>query len=218
MSQTFSFWTVLRSLPDYKDKHRRKFVLCRCKCGTIKPVARPSLTSGRSRSCGCAYKHPTGENHPGYKHGHNRKGQTTKEYRAYRHMLNRCYNPTVERYPHYGGRGITVCTRWRGEKGFENFLADMGNAPTPKHSIDRRDNSGNYTPSNCRWATATEQHRNTRWNRLLTMGNQTRTLCEWSEITGIKRTTIQMRIDARGWSVERALTEPTHYSRFHNKK
>ncbi len=82
-------------------------------------------------------------------------------YQAWSNMIQRCYNPKNPRYPLYGGRGITVCKRWR--KSFAAFARDMGPKPSPKHSIDRfPDNNSGYRPSNCRWATATEQRNNTR--------------------------------------------------------
>lgn len=83
------------------------------------------------------------------------------EYNSWSGMIQRCYNPSAEQYGYYGGRGITVCDRWRK---FENFYADMGPRPEPKalYSIDRINNDGNYEPDNCRWATAVEQVANRR--------------------------------------------------------
>jgi len=95
----------------------------------------------------------------GFRHG----GIETSEYRIWQGVKNRCNNPKVRSYPAYGGRGIKVCDRWL-EKytGFINFLKDMGNRPSPEHSIDRVDNDGDYCPENCRWATNYQQSQNTR--------------------------------------------------------
>jgi hypothetical protein len=94
---------------------------------------------------------------------HNKKhGLTdTIEHRAWARIRRRCNSPTYHNYPDYGGRGIKVCERW---DSFENFLADMGPKPTPKHTIERVNNDGNYEPSNCKWATQLEQNRNRRGN------------------------------------------------------
>ncbi len=131
----------------------------------------------------------------------------TAEYRAWEHMKNRCYRPTVPGYKNYGGRGIRVCDRWLGEDGAANFLADMGPRPSAKHSVDRIDNDGDYTPENCRWATRAEQSRNRRRNVMLTHDGLTMCVADWADRLGIKRATLQIRV-RRGWSVARMLTTP----------
>jgi len=136
-------------------------------------------------------------------HGHSGDNRT---YKAWKNMKDRCYNPRAISYPYYGGRGITVCEAWRDS--FEVFLEDMGECPHDL-SLDRIDNTAHYGPSNCRWATRIQQHRNKRNNHLVTFKNQTHCIAEWVEITGISRGTIRSRL-RRGWSVERVLTEPVH--------
>ena len=139
------------------------------------------------------------------KHGHCRTNKRTKEWYAWHSMIRRCKYPSMDRYHRYGGRGISVCERW---KDFSNFLQDVGFAPSEKHSLGRIDNEGNYEPGNVQWETPEQQHRNTSGNRNITFNGETLTLVEWSEKTGLKRTTITQRIDAYGWSIEKALTTP----------
>jgi hypothetical protein len=96
---------------------------------------------------------------PHIKHGHNRRSATSRTYTCWSAAIGRCTNRNNTKYPIYGGRGITVCARWR--YSFENFLADMGEKPIGL-SIDRIDVNGNYEPGNCRWATAKQQRQNQR--------------------------------------------------------
>ena len=146
------------------------------------------------------------------RHGDKTRTYTAPEYETWSGMIARCHTPTHKRYGYYGARGITVCDRWRGESGYEAFLADMGRKPTPKHSIERKDNNGNYEPSNCRWATRSEQMRNTRATINVTIGGETACLKEWSARVGRPYKIVHQRIKS-GWDPERALREPINTRR-----
>jgi hypothetical protein len=129
-------------------------------------------------------------------HGRAIHGKESSEHRAWRHMHSRCGNPNCKEYRNYGARGITVCERW-GQ--FENFLADIGAKPSPKHQIDRfPDNDGPYAPGNVRWATTIEQHNNKRTNRHLTIDGQTLTIAQWARETNIHHRALRERLK-RGW-------------------
>lgn len=151
-------------------------------------------------------------------HGHTRRTAaggrvSSPEYRTYTAMKNRCLNKRQDRYEDYGARGITVCDRWlhgeTGLSGFECFLADMGRKPSPAHSLERRDNDGSYTPENCRWATAAEQNRNTRQNRLLMVCGEIVCLADAAHFTtdSPSASTINRRIEL-GWDVDDAVLTP----------
>ena len=137
---------------------------------------------------------------------YNRHGMSrTPEYNAWINMKDRCFNPNHKKYPNWGGRGITVCDRWLN---FKNFLADMGLKPTPKHSIDRIDNDGDYCLENCRWATKAEQQNNKRNNKpLITIENDTRTIAQWTEKMGYGEMVINNRLNL-GWSDYDAVMTP----------
>lgn len=93
----------------------------------------------------------------------------TPEYTTWEGMLSRCYNKKSVKYMYYGGRGITICDRWK--ENFPSFLEDMGNKPSKSHTLDRIDNDGNYEKSNCRWVTMTHQNRNTRSKKGIYLAN-----------------------------------------------
>ncbi len=169
-------------------KYGRKFV-CRCDCGVEVIATVAHLNAGRVRSCGCLKRDRSSEAH--LTHG----GTGTRTYNIWQNVRQRCENPRYPRYSDYGGRGIAVCDRW---KRFENFLADMGEAPSDK-SIDRwPDNNGNYEPDNCRWATRVEQANNKRNNRLITQDGVTKTLTQWLRDLGISKAGAQYRLRVHG--------------------
>lgn len=138
------------------------------------------------------------------RHGHYVGYKPTPTWLSWRGMHVRCYSERSEQFPLYGGRGISVCGRWHS---FENFLADMGTAP-PQHSIDRIDSDGNYEPGNCRWATAKEQARNRRSNRIIETPRGLMCIYEAAEAYGIRPDTLTWRLE-HAWPIERALTEKT---------
>lgn len=119
-------------------------------------------------------------------------------------MRQRCMNPNAQAWPRYGGRGIKVCERW---DAFEAFLADMGERPSPNHSLDRIDNDGDYCPENCRWTDRKTQQNNTRGNRYIELDGERLTLSQWEERMGLTRDVIRQRL-LLGWSEERAVRTP----------
>mgnify|MGYP001618838060 CR=1 FL=1 len=190
---------VVVSLDQVVAFHRPTAV-CRCDCGNVRTVTINNLKNGGSRSCGCRRNERLKQR--SVTHG----ASEWPEYAVWNTMIARCENPKHERYPRYGGRGITVCDEWRSS--FERFISDMGRRPSPSHSIDRKDNDGHYAPDNCRWATPREQAANTSQKRLLTLNGRTQRLCEWSAETGIRSQLLITRMGRLGWSVEKALTTP----------
>jgi hypothetical protein len=164
--------------------------LFKCDCGNEITAAGALVRFGSPKSCGCSTEALKAAKVT--KHGGAKRAGHAPEYAVWAGMIQRCTNPADLNYHNYGGRGITVCDRWR--ESFEAFKSDMGPRPSQRHTIDRIDVNGNYEPSNCRWATATEQARNTRSNRRITVGDVTLCVAEWAERSGIPIETVHARL------------------------
>lgn len=184
---------------------------CICKCGNRTKARACQITKGTLKSCGCLRRELSGRR--ARKHG---KGRTPEAAR-WRAMINRCHNPKDTGFKRYGARGIWVCERWR--RSFEEYLVDVGEVPKGYH-VDRVNNDLGYCCGKCqdcesrgikkpnwRVATVSQNQRNRRDNRLITVSGITKTLTEWSEITGIKVGSLWSRLD-KGWSEEKAILTP----------
>src|SRR5690348_10148009 len=126
------------------------------------------------------------------------------EYKVWAGIVRRCEDRDFNGYKKYGARGISICAEWRND--FAVFYRDMGPRPSPKHSIDRIDNSGNYEPGNCRWVTSQVQANNRRSNRLIIYRGVEMTLANAIELSGCSVGYAGVRYSlSRGWDVERAL-------------
>jgi hypothetical protein len=181
-----------------------KYWECQCDCGTLHYARACALVPGWTKSCGCLCREQTRERN--LTHGMSK----TSEYRIWSNMRRRCSNPDCAAWPNYGGRGIKVCERW---ESFDNFIADMGQRPSLKHTVERINNDGDYCPENCRWATRAEQNLNYSRNHRITFGGETLTLSQWSKRLGMKQHALIARIE-HGWTEEMALTIPIRSPRF----
>lgn len=189
-----NFLTGIRAV---KNLGGRYIWLWKCDCGAELETRISSVTRkiNPQKSCRkCFYGRNT-------THGKSK----SKEFYAWRGMLSRCSNVNDEAYPNYGGRGILVCTRWANS--FQNFLDDMGTAPSKSHSIDRINNELGYSKENCRWATPSEQVRNRRISVRIEFNGLKLLLPEWADIVKIKYRVLYARY-RRNWAAEKILTTP----------
>lgn len=173
---------------------------CVCDCGAELVCIGDAIKRGNTKSCGCLQREAVAKTgNKNRTHGY----FGTRTYKSWAHMLDRCRNPNNRSFSDYGGRGISVCDRW---KSFENFLANMGECP-PEETIERNDYNGNYEPTNCKWATRKEQNRNTRANRVYVVNGKRMCIGEMAEVAGLDPETLRDRLD-RGWSVSEAMSKP----------
>ena len=194
-----------------RHRGQKTQALCLCDCGTVKEIPLHHVKNGFVKSCGCLQRETSRQNgRNNRKHGQTIPGQRGRTYRSWESMKARCLNVHDPYFSSYGGRGITVCDRWRDS--FEAFLADMGERP--EHTtLDRIDTNGNYIRSNCRWAPPTIQQRNKRSNRLVIYQDELMPLVTLSEKTGRAYGLLFDRIVRYGWTVEDAVNKPRRQRR-----
>lgn len=205
---------MLTILSEVDRVNGRRMFLCQCECGNQKVVSGEKMARrvSATKSCGCWHKYLL-EHGSHITHGHTHNPL----YSCWNGMMQRCYNPRLTGYKDYGGRGITVCERWHD---IANFIADMGVRPAGM-SIDRIDNSQGYHPSNCRWATPSQQTRNTRQNHLIEVDGKVKCFTDQAHERGVGVMTAHCRIK-RGWSTDEAFNTPvcseTLCARYRNRK
>lgn len=200
----FGRWTVIGW--SHKNAYGMGYWWCRCECRTVKIVNSGDFKGGASTSCGCRRSEVIREIMT--THGATVGKQESDEYSSWCSMIERCTNPNSTIYSYYGGRGITICDRWRHD--FAAFLADMGKRPSLAHTLDRfPDQNGPYSPENCRWATKAEQAQNKRDNNNIEFRGVTKCLAVWARELGVGCHTLRWRI--KTWGLEKAMTTPPRH-------
>lgn len=195
---------MLTAVKFYAIVGRRTFWECLCDCGNIHQCDMGNLKNGSTTSCGCHRNMILSLK--GKTHGEAAIKTKTKEYRTWIDIKTRCYNAKESTYQYYGGKGIAVCDRWMNS--YEDFLTDMGRAPSPNHSIERNDVKKGYEPSNCRWATRLEQMNNTSKTLRVEFKGAVKPFSDWCRELGLKRSMVYQRIHKLKWDVEKAFTTP----------
>lgn len=170
---------------------------CRCDCGSEVNVVKQSLVRGATLSCGCLMREMCSQM---AKQKATHGMRQSPEYSVWSGMKRRCENPNDKRFSDYGGRGFAV--RYAS---FQEFFDELGPRPSPRHQIDRIDNSRGYEPGNCRWATPERQQRNTRRTLLVSAFGKTAPLKDFCDERGVAYQRAWRRIRKQGWSAERAL-------------
>jgi hypothetical protein len=219
LKQVFGQLTVISQAPTrYFRRSERpnglgkpvQFWVVQCSCGS-KPFERSErlikIGTGYCQSCSRTLKNPARTHNESDAMARGKRRAGSPEYRIWKAMKTRCYNPKYKQFKDYGGRGIKVCERWL--ESYENFLADMGRRPTSKHSIERRKNDENYSPDNCYWATSHEQRRNRRTTVLVEINGRTQCVTDWMKELNVSKSTYCWR-KRKGWSNEEALLGRSH--------
>jgi hypothetical protein len=202
IGKKFNLLTIICEAPKHPGNSNRR-VSALCDCGNAGTFVRSEVIHGKTKSCGCLHAGPV-------THGHTKRKKMSPEYYSWASMRSRCTNKNLAAYPQYGGRGIKIAPQWAS---FECFLSDMGARPEGT-SLERINHDGNYEPSNCRWASRTDQSNNRRSNALYEHDGTVRTLAQWAQHSGIAYNTLHARVTRFKWPLGVAMTKPPRRSRY----
>ena len=207
------FGRLTATKPDGYDKCGNRYWLCECECGNVKRVAAHHLKAGAISSCGCLRSETMAErNRNSYGSGSYKHGlSTTKEYKEWCNMRERCYNPRSSSFKNYGARGIGVYDEWKNDfQAFHDYVSKLPHYGDPGYTLDRIDNDNDYMPENVRWADMITQANNRRNNVRLIYKEKSYTISELARTFGIKSDVLRSRL-RYGWSVEDAVTTPIRH-------
>jgi hypothetical protein len=181
----------------------RRRAICICDCGTRKSIRLDSLRSGAIVSCGC-YSKEISKN-VNFKHGACCDGGRSRLYQIWTGMKSRCFNSGNDSFDHYGGRGITICEEWLTFEVFKVWA--LANGYSDALTIERKNNNGNYEPTNCTWIHKADQRRNTTRVPGIIFRGERKTIRQWATFFRMSHTTLRCRLK-RGWDMEKAITVP----------
>lgn len=202
-----------------KNKHNNNLWNCKCVCENEVIVTAADLKSGNTKSCGCLQKEKAAITllNMSMTHGLSRdkEHKKTRLFRIWAGIRTRCLNPNDKTYKNYGGRGIKICNEWNDFATFHNWA--IANGYDDNLSIERKDNDGNYEPSNCKWANDTEQANNKRTNRMIAHNGMTKTLSQWAKYYNLNYNMLFERLK-RGWTFKKAVATPVQIQFRKNKE
>ena len=206
----FGRLTILKEGASIKyGKTTMRKVWCKCECGIEKEIDFNSIKSGKSTSCGCFNRENAKKLHTKHGMAMLKTGVRHPDYCIWMKMKSRCFNPNDKSYPNYGGRGISVCNRWKNS--FEDFISDMGWRPDKNYSIERIDYNGDYCPENCRWIYKSEQSKNTRRIKFVEYNGVWFCLSDICRILNLPYSTMRHRVYDLNIPFEEAIKYPQHY-------
>ena len=182
---------VIVGAPFRSGKGHEKSAVFECLCGANFVSTLANVRHNNVNSCGCLAKSLASKRLIGKSYTKTHGMSASPEYEVWSSMIKRCSDTNPKDRAAYFNRGITVCDRWLS---FENFIEDMGQRPSEKHSIDRKNNDLGYSKENCRWATVRQQSFNKQSTVMVTVYGLTMSIGDWSDISGVPRDAIYARL------------------------